>query len=158
MKTSLDTYLSDPRHRRWAERYTQHTDSNILHFTEEWASVHMPPHSFSTEPLRVMLLDQQGGKLYETWMNCSFDRTERSLPPDWDSERLVMLKHYRYRLHHCTCHRKHDARKAGADTDRVCEGYRFAIERIEFPELSGLILYSETIPAEELEAMIPRAS
>lgn len=60
-----------------------------------------------------------------------------------------------YAEHHCPCHRKVDARGAGAVVaDDDCEGKRFLIERIESPNLPGLVLYTETMTAEVLEASL----
>lgn len=77
-KTSLATYWSDERHRLWGNHYLDYYVRNgiyMLMFTEEWADQHLPPgQEYALEPLRVVLLDTEDGKLYETTMSASYER------------------------------------------------------------------------------------
>lgn len=97
------------------------------------------------EHFLVELLDTEDGKVYKirTW-------SHYELPSARFKDTTVHT--YMYREHYCSCHRKADARSAGADTDEECEGERFVVQSITAPEhLPGLVLYSETRTAKELE-------
>ena len=158
-KTSLDVYFSDPVHRRATRHYVGYYASNceyLLTFSHSWLNKYLPSLDCNERgALRVVLLDTEDGKNYETWMVAAYEQFPLLLGPT-EQDVFLTLQGYFYSEHHCSCHRKSAALQAGANTDEECEGNRFLIERIEAPNLPGLVLYSETMSLEELEASLAR--
>lgn len=99
----------------------------------------------------IELLDTQDGTVYgaRAWPHYED-------PMSFDDESEATVHIHMFLEHYCACHRKIDAAAAGADTDEECEGERFVVKSITAPEwMPGLVLYSETMTAEELEATLP---
>ena len=86
---------------------------------------------------------------------CAFEKSpSTTLNKEYNLVEVWTLLAYFYGSHHCPCHRKADAKLAGAIVDDdECEGNRFLIERIT-PLNSNLILVSEVYSLEELEEML----
>lgn len=89
-------------------------------------------------------------------MYVAYERNKESiLNEDYDSIEVESLNGYFYGSHHCPCHRKSDARKAGAIIENdECEGNRFLIHSITCDKAPGLNLYSEVFTEEQLEKML----
>jgi hypothetical protein len=153
--TSVEAYFSDPKHREWDWHFDDHSDNGAAYLlaSQEWAEKWLPrgwehgDESTHGDTLRVVLLDTADGRRYETMMPAFYE-------PAFMVDGARHLQLYMYAHHHCPCHRKSAAAARGADTDEECEGSRFLIERIETLTLPGLVLYSETMNADELEAKL----
>jgi hypothetical protein len=107
----------------------------------------------------VVLLDRETNKEVETRLFVAYEHVDSSgsvLGEDWNQVDVESLMSYFYAMHHCPCHRKNDARhQGGVDvTDEECEGDRFPIARIVSVDVPDLILYSETLTEEQLEAAL----
>lgn len=141
------------KHSQLLEHYVEGSFGGLyLGFFKDWRD-NLPPDSVSS-CLKMVLKDTTDGKLYEHLMCSVFDKyPSHVLDNDYNSTEVWTLMFYFYGSHHCPCHRKTDARLAGAITDEECEGNRFLIERVT-PLDSNLILISEVYSLEELEEMI----
>lgn len=163
-------YLDHPAHAAWREHYFQGNYSSWhLAIDPAWWQAHMPKGFKSLDPadrdhsyaFQVEYLDRTDGKKYETKMYVAWDDYDEVYFPGFDENwnhlnalGVKALMGYFYNEHTCPCHRKQDAASAGAVTDDECEGDRFQIARIWDPNHPGLILYSETMTSEELEAAL----
>lgn len=151
------SYLEHPQHAAWREHYFADAHGSWhLAIDPAWWAAHMPKSGSNL--LRVEYLDRTDNKRYEAAMYAAWDDFNEVWFPGFDEDwnhlnatGVKALKEYFYNDHHCPCHRKQDARAAGADTDEECEGDRFPILRIWWPGLPNLILYSEVLTSEELE-------
>jgi hypothetical protein len=156
-KTDRETYFSEPQHRRW--RY-HHVDGGgkdcpaaLLAFTAAWREKHLPPQS--NAGLRVTYLDREGGgRRYQTAIHVFYEDTFEVMDEDWNHVEVDTLHCYMYRDHHCDCHRRADLEGQVATTGECAERHRFVIERVTAPGLPGLVLYSETMSADELERLL----
>lgn len=160
MSLDAKSYWSDPAHANWQCHYVHGAyGGQILCFTTGWKNKNLPKnetYSDSPEAFRVVLRDATDGKLYETRLFVSYEHADtrqhyQVVDTDWNPVAIELLQAYFYGSHHCPCHRKADADRAGAVTDDACEGNRFQIERITAVDMPELILYSETWSAEDLE-------
>jgi hypothetical protein len=167
-------YFSEPWHGTWQTHYFHGRNGGVLlAFSRVWKDANLPKgigekgFVHGTDQLLVVLRDnEQGGKLLDTKMSIAYDNGGAVqhleswmsvLDEDWNpiAEGILSLQSYFYACHHCPCHRKQDAREqCGVETDDVCEGNRFAIERIAPLDQRDLILYSETVTVEELEELL----
>lgn len=158
--TGAEVYLADPTLARWEWRYDRGSEQGpaYLLFLPAWGDKHLPPgwQRGDANTLRVVLLDAEDGKRYETRMPAFYEADRTFIPLDFEGV-VRHLQLYMYEDHFCACHRKIAAGAAGADTDEECEGERFKVERIEAPDLPGLVLYSETMTADELERLLGAA-
>jgi hypothetical protein len=153
-------YRLDPFHDGWPNgHYECGSKGWRLVFSQNLRNVWLPADCENA--LTVVLLDAEDGKEYATAnFFTAYERNGypfRVMDADRNEPRppaAAALQDYFYADHHCPCHRKADARRAGAVTDEECEGDRFKIARIECPKLPGLVLYSETMDSEELEATL----
>jgi hypothetical protein len=131
-----------------------------LVFPKSWIGTRLPaqwqhpvdhPDADQRHHFLIELEDtEDGGKIYtaRSWPSYHGDDSAGWGP---DDPRMTHLHIYTYQEHYCACHRKSDAEAAGAGTDDECEGERFAVRSITAPEhLPGVVLYSETLTAEEL--------
>ena len=152
-RTKMSNYF--PAHADLVEHYVMNgCGAHALVFTKEWMDAHLPKQR-SHGGLDVTLLDQNDGKTYKTKIYAAYeDKPTTAYNDTYDREfEVYQLMGYFYGMHHCPCHRKQDAAAAGAVTDTECEGRRFDILKITPPD-SDLILYSETMRAEELEDLL----
>jgi hypothetical protein len=163
--TGQQIYLQSDIHDKLLEHYAVVAYNGVaLMFEKRWAKDKLPVGigdvDYRRDALRVVLLDTEDNKEYITAMSASWQHDDQYLM-DRDYNELPIesthLQAYFYGSHHCPCHRKDDARRAGAAVkDDECEGNRFRIKEITCAELPGLILYSETIPVHELEESLTR--
>jgi len=138
VKTSLDTYLAAHGHLPSHYAEGNYRTFYFLLFTREWMEGHLPP-DMASDALDVLLLDDSDGKTYHARHFAAYSETD-------GEDGTWSLTPYAYEDHYCSCHRKADARKAGADTDDECDGYRFRVLSVESPSLPGLTLYTEMPP------------
>jgi hypothetical protein len=157
----MNAYLADPVHAGWRFHYTAFSYSPaVLVFTSAWADQWLPSSLYNPKALKLVLKDTLDGRLYDTWISCAYQHRELNnlpgvLDTNWDVVEGMCLMPYFYSCHHCPCHRKQDAKAAGADVpDDECEGTRFLIHEIVAPALPRLVLYSETRTPEELEELL----
>lgn len=158
------TYLE--RHAAWLRHYFIDDYTSVhLAIEPDWWKEHMPDEpkigQGKGNVLCAEYLDTTDGKLYQTPMYAAWADCPEVYFEVWDenwnpvtAQNIKALQGYFYNDHHCPCHRKQDAEAAGAVTDSECEGTRFQIVRIWAPAHPDLILYSETMTAEELEARL----
>lgn len=152
MIAAAASYWSDPAHVTWREHYfLGRSGGHILGFTEAWKLANLPANS--SYDLTITLFDRQDEKTYSMPIYTAYENDIRTelMDDDWHEVAPHSLQSYFYSLHHCPCHRKQAAAKAGAITDEECEGDRFVVQSIVAPSLPDLILYSETLTLEELE-------
>ena len=161
-------FIDHPVHARTAEHYFDGDyGGRHLILDPEWWAAEMPPGVSGPKDevhdpyaLQVVYLDRQDGKTYETKIYVAWDsRIEVYFAPRdpagvWEPLSGKLLQEYFYGQHHCPCHRKQDVSELGADTDDECEGDRFPIVKIFAPAHPELILYSETMEREELDALV----
>lgn len=164
-------YLSEPAHREFGFFYEEGREGGLyLAFTVPWRKLHLPlsvvfdhfpgdakaPKGRSypelCNALLVYLRDTEDGKVYKTYMMPSWEDGDDAGWDEWQNH--TSLNQYFYGSHHCQCHRKCDAKAAGAVTDEECEGERFMIERIVYKGLPDLILASETLDLVTLEEIL----
>lgn len=138
MKTSLDTYAHSHRHLPAHYAEGNYRNFYFLLFTREWMVEHLPK-DMTQDALDVLLLDDSDGKVYRAKHFAALSET-------YDEHGTWSLNRYVYEDHYCACHRKTDARRAGADTDDECDGFRFQVLSVESPNLPGLTLYTERPP------------
>jgi hypothetical protein len=163
------SYFSDAYQAEWQKHYFHDSRGFLLSFTREWKKANLPigigdvaGYDYDSKALKVDLLDTDDptGKVYTTYMPAAYgDPTAAwALDENWqcvDSERITSLQDYFYSQHHCPCHRKSDAKAAGAVVpDSECEGSRFKIKSITCRDMPDVILYSETMTEEELENLL----
>lgn len=143
------------KHSHLNEHYVEGSFGGLyLGFLKEWRE-NLPADGVQ-DNFRIVLKDNQDGKLYESKIYSAFEtHPSHVLDDDYNEVEVWTLMHYFYGSHHCECHRKADAKRAGADTDDKCEGNRFLIERIT-PLDSDLILVSEVYSPDELEEMLEK--
>lgn len=122
-----------------------------LVFTPAFRAARLPPSG--GDHFDAEILDTSDGKAYRVKMYVAYDEGRRgTLDADFNwVDGLDSLQSHFYGCHCCPCHMKHYAASAGAETDDECEGDRFVFRSITYEGLPGLILYSETMTAEELE-------
>lgn len=121
-----------------------------LGFEKSWQEEFLPKSS--SHDLIVTLLDQSDGKTYSNPIHTAYDDCLTYCRKDSEYLELNHLMPYVYGSHYCSCHRKTDARNAGAIVkNEDCEGNRFLIQSIMYQDL---ILCSETMSIEELEAKL----
>lgn len=160
-------YFDDPDHQTWQFHYYSGCyGGQILAFTKAWADKHLPPTSTSNG-LKAELLDTTDGKIYTMPIYTAFenkDMRRHVMDDDWKDVVAESLQDYFYGQHHCPCHRKQDAAKAGAvveldpkDGLYPCEGRRFVIKSITAPGVPHVILYSETMDEDALEEALHKA-
>jgi hypothetical protein len=139
------------------EPYYEDEDAPYKHarlcFPKDWIGTKLPaqwkhpakhPGSDQTYYFQIDLLDTRDGKVYKTK---SWPHYEDAYAQDTHTT----INIYMFLEHYCACHRKCDARDAGADTDEECEGERFVVKSITCPtRTGGLVLYSETDDANTL--------
>jgi hypothetical protein len=160
-------YFDDPVHAAWQAHYFEgQYGAWHLAVNPAWglANLHVESKRGSDDyyRLRVEYRDATDGALYERHIYTAWEDVNDVWFPGFDEDwnplnagRVVRaLMAYWYGQHHCPCHRKQDAREAGAVTDDECEGDRFQIRRIWDPAHPNLILYSETMDAAELEQLL----
>jgi hypothetical protein len=157
-------YFDDPEHEKWRGHYLYGARGLSLAFTKEWAARSLPPDmsgiNHDRRAVKVDLLDTSDGKVYETWMPMALELKDFRrcvMDRDWNEVVVESMHDYFYGQHHCPCHRKCDAKAAGADTDGECEGSRFKIQSITAPGCPHVILYSETMTEHELEEALHKA-
>lgn len=156
-------YRVAPTQLAWFNHYGSNYDAQILGFTEFFKQAFLPPgigepgYEYGAKMLTCTLLDTRDGKLYDTQITPSYNHQPNHdlfiQDAQFDEVKDVRsLQAYFYGSHHCPCHRKQDAQEAGAVVeDEECEGKRFLIDKIWYPPLGELILWSETRTEEELE-------
>lgn len=161
--TGQQIYLQSDIHDKLLEHYiVVGYDGVALLFEKRWSKDKLPvgigDGDYRRNALRVVLLDTEDNKEYVTVMPASWqDYVCDLMDKDYNSLTVegTHLQAYFYGSHHCPCHRKQDAEKAGAHiNDDRCEGRRFLIKEITCKELPGLILYSETFKTHELEELL----
>jgi hypothetical protein len=154
-------YFDDPAHATWRYRYLngEYHNAKRLGFTEAWRNANLPP-SGTHDGLRYTLFDAERNiVLPEMKIYTAFEHHPVSwgvMDQDWNTVDCHALQGYFYGAHHCPCHRKTDAKRFIPDLDEECEGFRFRIQSIYVPGHPELVLYSETIPEEELEAALDK--
>lgn len=158
-------YFDDPQHARLRQHYVEGREGGVLlAFTEAWMTSHLPQDKPGKDApqLDVWLIDREDNdKPYLTNMWAAYDLASSGDGPqvmdvDWQTITVCTLSDYLYATHHCPCHRKDDAARAGAsvpedDDETYCSGDRFWIDRIVWRDMPDLILYSESRTVEELE-------
>ena len=154
------SYFSDPAHATWQRHYLDGSfGGRLLAFTEAWKLANLPPQG-EHNGLRYRLFDvERNWLLPELSIYTALeheDRLERCQIQDenWDCVTVHTLMSYWYGCHHCPCHRKQDAERFVDDILPDCEGDRFQIHSIYPPGRPQLVLYSETLPEEELERIL----
>lgn len=152
------SYFSEPLHNRLQQHYVQSCHGGgILVFTEAFKEEVLRDNDYGNNHIQITLLDTTDQKRYTMALYLAYQNKGMEfevMDDDWQPHRLLGLSDYFYCQHHCPCHRKTDAKRAGADTDEECEGNRFLIEKIVFPEWPELILFSETMDETDLEASL----
>lgn len=148
-----NSYCDYPEHKEFRYHYFQGQFGGfLLAFTKEWQDKYLPADSRHKErPFLLVLKDMEDNKLYDTWMSVAYEprNIETVQKEDYSFASCRSILSYFYGSHHCPCHRKQDAKNAGAIVlDEECEGNRFLIDKIE---CENLILFSETRTQEELE-------
>jgi hypothetical protein len=154
MQPGARTYLEFPGP-QLLTHYTDLRDGGWgLVFTPAFREAHLPGQG--TDEFLADILDRTDGKIYRVPMYVAYEEgREGALDEEYNwVDDLDSLQGYFYCCHCCSCHRKTYAKSAGADTDEECEGNRFAFQQITYPNLPGLIHYSETMTDEELEATL----
>jgi hypothetical protein len=158
MNADIRTYLDFDGHSTWRRHYDQIRNAGVVHlvFTPAFAEAFLPRES-STE-LIIELLDTTDGNTYRHKMYAAYDDAGYNsiLDQDWNCiDGLIGLQGYFYAEHYCPCHRKDYASDAGAIIENdECEGRRFLVRSITCEKLPDLILYSETMSEDELEALL----
>ncbi len=159
-------YYADPVHRTLRTPYTEASYGGfLLVYTPEWCRANLPQQVHGSQPqttLQCTLLDTTDGKEYVMPLYLAYEhggaQSFYAQGFDWNEVvGLTGLMSYWYGSHHCPCHRKHEAQRAGAVVeDSECEGKRFLIKQLVCEWWPELILYSETLGEEELEASLAR--
>lgn len=151
-------------HPGWPYHYLDTGDGVImLGMLRNWAEKHMPEQGYGDgKRLSITMLDTETGQTFPVGYSMYYDELygwefcdARWNPVDFST--TTTLNRYSYAEHYCPCNRKLDAEGADIDTDEECAGERFKIARIEATNFPGLILYSETMSIEELEAHLQQA-
>lgn len=163
----MKSYWAHEPHWDWEHHYFPAScGGTVLVFDPEWGAQHLPPDLFNgphIKGLRVTLQDAEDGALYEVPMVAAYENKDHRLilmDRHGRESAVGSLQGYFYASHYCPCHRKQDARDHGAtvDAELECEGQRFRVVKIVAPEHPDLILYSETIPEDELERALVHAA
>lgn len=147
-------YFSDINHRSWLNHYVAADYGGIsLAFTKQWRNRWLVADSTSNG-LNVFLYDRTDGKVYKTKLYASYEKDEQPIvmTRNYEAAAAITLMGYFYGSHHCPCHRKADAKTAGAVVeDDECEGDRFTIYAITCDTIPDLILHSEILTEDLLE-------
>lgn len=156
-------YFSDQMHRQLDDPYIEvendgDNTARLLLFTEAWRNTYIPPDGTD---LDCIILDTETGKTAPYKLYNAVDQYGLA-GPTWDRGDLLMLQPYCYQNHCCSCHRKQYAECSGlwdgeeelANEDDLCTGHRFKFVQITSPLLPDLILYSETMSEDELNARL----
>lgn len=150
-------YWDHEPHRRFIENYSENCWGGFcLGFTKEWMDANLPAKG-TDGGLEIELFDQKDGKLYRSTIYAAYAEDAQLQDSDtYETHDMWSLMAYFYGSHHCACNRKQDAHDAGAsvDPELECEGDRFLIRKIVCPKFPDLILYSETMGVEELQALL----
>jgi hypothetical protein len=156
------SYFTDETHCKihYSHYIQKSFGGNALVFTEEWRKKFLPVEGAKSgmcDGFNVLLKDKTDGATYKTKLYVAYDDScnESIFDEDYNTIEITLqsVMGYFYGSHYCPCHRKQDAKGAGAIVENdECEGDRFLIESITCPDLPNLILYSETI-SEELFCM-----
>lgn len=147
-------YLDDLVHSELGEHYTEGGyGAYFLTFSQEYQERCLPKQG--ENGFICTLLDTTNQKTYSFPIYAAYE-PNYNLVFDVEGNEITNLRRlqfYFYESHYCPCHRKTDAKRAGAKTDDECNGNRFRIEKIT-PINSNLILMSETYNLEKLEGML----
>jgi hypothetical protein len=156
----MNLYLKEAEHRKWLSHYVRKAFGGYsLVFTTAWKEEFLPgngTHSTDNDSFNVNLLDTHDGKIYKTKLYVAYEHEKESiLNEEYDPVEAESLMGYFYGSHHCPCHRKADAKRAGAIVeDNECEGNRFLIHSITHDKVPDVILYSEVFDEDGLEEML----
>ncbi len=149
-------YLEHAEHQTWRNHYFQQRQCFYLAFDPHWGIENLPKDG-TARGLDCTLLDTEDNKEYHCKIYTAYEHDVNQYnvhDQDWAPRPSLSLMDYWYKDHHCPCHRKQDAKTAGAVVDNdECVGERFLLKSVRDPK-TGLILLSEVYTEEQLEEML----
>jgi len=144
------------------DHYTEgdYRRSQFLVFKEDFRATLPPKTGNGIDEVTVELIDtEDGGKIYRMgwWLNYEGSPCTHVLNKEFEEVPAFTLHQYIYGSKLCQCNKKMGAEQAGAIVPNdECEGDRFQIKSITFDCASELILYSEILDQDELEAELQK--